>query len=1208
MANTKQGPFLYDEDEESVATASTEESDAREDYVVEDILAEQWNSDNKRMEYLVKWDSYPLHRATFEPASNLGEVLTDTWKPKKARIDRGEEAPYNLDEYWDATEQAWADQERRRKLRKAKRRGRGIKVSPDDSDETAYDDSAEHRGDLSRVRSPSPKQSQRKQPKQTVTSSVKRKGLAQKVPRRRTSVAASDSNSSDSASAGKATTDSDADSLFDEGNNTRAKPQDKISRRTTRRVGQHAPQKTTSPLQGSKRPRKTSPGHAAQPASKRSQTSPPVHERGKQPEVSQMQKPTQVRKVVPSPAARKSAPSAPESVGQKAPAPNVFAGRGVEKKRKQLVRVSGETPKNSTEPLFRKLSIQNKHQRYHRNENAPDVDALKTFDPKSGTWLESKKEAGTEQRTNTEREATQDTPNPESNVQNVTRQPLKLDTQVSSATTEQRSSGGLHRVETPQTVSGEIDGAYRRRTPPPPGKQASKDASNPPLVQPDEAISATAISEGHPKHPAIQPVRDSYAYAGVPLKSKTCWFWSRGKCNYLEPECRFAHHDTGILAEPPGAEAKARRGTCSFWARGHCKKPEEACPFAHYDTGRVATAPGLPQRGLSVASSNTSATAANAVPVMSRAGAVDPSEGAGLAMRTTNEPQHRPPPAQDATVGAPASTRRVSFQPPPLKGSCFDTGGQSPVATIAPSENVGQSPAQNLSPRESTTRGHFAKRRMSTTMSCLRATLDLVTPAELTRQRLTIKLEVVDVGILEQSVGHEPCLVVNRAVMASDFENVLCNNGLRVAVIAAGGVQFDEAADLQRMIELCRSHAVGLVAAVDNHSCAMLIYPSKLDEWKFLDNQDSGLASSEGSFQFRLFSSLPGFSVQNEKSPDQVDSTSPHGEQTIAEALAGLDRQRLLPRGNGGRRPTSVFLMIPQTHYTELKVYVDHFQRLGCNVFHSGTSGAWQYFRKRHLKESLVLIHPEVSLSRIPGLHRYLNGSGAEIFSLGVDVKVALLEEREPAFGCERLFPYGTVAFITDDVFVYHPEKAAEIIDAFAKTHKLKPEGGERNRIVTRPGLKPWLLKLACEKTGDRGRKDARWFALYEAVCKLLPPEAMDPWDPENPLSTALVVSVPPELLPSFNGLWEKNETEATDYMVNWFAGWSVLHASRYRKFMVCHEPRERMSRTITDENGRMIEQLDADPDPKGWTQKFQHIGVAGPSHVKDMLVGAKKR
>lgn len=77
-------------------------------------------------------------------------------------------------------------------------------------------------------------------------------------------------------------------------------------------------------------------------------------------------------------------------------------------------------------------------------------------------------------------------------------------------------------------------------------------------------------------------------------------------------------------------------------------------------------------------------------------------------------------------------------------------------------------------------------------------------------------------------------------------------------------------------------------------------------------------------------------------------------------------------------------------------------------------------------------------------------------------------------------------------------------------------------------------------------------------------------------------------------GMWDQDETKATDMMVEWFAGWSLLNLDKFRAFRVCYEAEE--GQLVVDANGRSLYQTTV--DPRGWTKKYQHISVVTPGQL----------
>lgn len=84
-------------------------------------------------------------------------------------------------------------------------------------------------------------------------------------------------------------------------------------------------------------------------------------------------------------------------------------------------------------------------------------------------------------------------------------------------------------------------------------------------------------------------------------------------------------------------------------------------------------------------------------------------------------------------------------------------------------------------------------------------------------------------------------------------------------------------------------------------------------------------------------------------------------------------------------------------------------------------------------------------------------------------------------------------------------------------------------------------------------RHHSNWVELYTLIDKLVPPELTDPWHPEDPSDNAPLVSVSVRHLPDYAGMWDENPKKASNYMVNWFAGWACTKATQFKRFIVVH-------------------------------------------------------
>lgn len=306
----------------------------------------------------------------------------------------------------------------------------------------------------------------------------------------------------------------------------------------------------------------------------------------------------------------------------------------------------------------------------------------------------------------------------------------------------------------------------------------------------------------------------------------------------------------------------------------------------------------------------------------------------------------------------------------------------------------------------------------------------------------------------------------------------------------------------------------------------------------------------------------------------------------------GLDEASLIPKG----ADRAVFICWPEQQRADMKLIAQYLQGLKCRVYSSNDPGAWEYFRHKYGKApSTVICHPDAPIWEMSKLYSLLINNGhAKFVTVSRRRMNGDTEHGQPLFQSHNVFPHGKVIFITDDVFYYNPDKAAEIIEQFVRDNAAKPVGGQHDRIAARPGIKSWLAKLAVERTSDRGRQDLRWMNLYYKICALCPLEDEDPDDFGRLLPSSNLVSIHPDELPSFQGLWEEDEEAATGLMVNWFAGFAFAESKHFRRFFICHEPRS--GDIAVDGNGRAINKVPK--DPKNWSVKYSHIAVMTPDEI----------
>ncbi len=319
-------------------------------------------------------------------------------------------------------------------------------------------------------------------------------------------------------------------------------------------------------------------------------------------------------------------------------------------------------------------------------------------------------------------------------------------------------------------------------------------------------------------------------------------------------------------------------------------------------------------------------------------------------------------------------------------------------------------------------------------------------------------------------------------------------------------------------------------------------------------------------------------------------------------ALAKVSKQNLSSTtllGTKNGAIDNVFIHMPKEKAGEANLLRDYFSGLQRKVYtsHDSTShDTWDFFRKNLVTSALLVVHPDENfVGTLPGLNKFIrHGAAPRTYSIGVQHSLCLGEQRPPRYEAQQLFPHGSLTFITDDVFVYFPEKALAIIEEFLEEKKLKPPGAQMSKIGARPGVKDWILKFSREKVDECDRKgepfDLRWLKCYDALDRLCPTEDENPYYRHHhvPLERSYLWSFWEGELPNYKGMWESDERKATYYMSNLFAGESRFKAWQFRRFnFVYQRPDE--------------EQVH---DPHGWGSKYCQIGVILPEQA---LKGYKK-
>lgn len=364
----------------------------------------------------------------------------------------------------------------------------------------------------------------------------------------------------------------------------------------------------------------------------------------------------------------------------------------------------------------------------------------------------------------------------------------------------------------------------------------------------------------------------------------------------------------------------------------------------------------------------------------------------------------------------------------------------------------------------------------------------------------------------------------------------------------------------------------------------MVCYPTTVQDWDFISN--NGISKS--TLRFYVQAPFP----TSLRSPSNF--TKP-GESTIidvCEKQLGLDQKRLFSGAgsdkNGQHKilDKAVFLVYPSRDSAEVYLLTAYLDKIGATIYHTDVPYAWSYFHIHH-KSGVVIFHPSMSRYwEITFFYDTLYKGNFNIFQLGIDD--TLLDHPQTTYSCVRLFAQSIATLITDDVFEHNPKQAKAVLELFLARTSPKQAGLKNDRIVTRPGLKDWLLDLIQEHPDDK-TSIHYWVAIYVLVDQLMTPGEGDSGPSMAERDIPWIISPPLDELPGYEKMWDRDQETATDYLVEWFAGWSIFERERFRRFAVLHESARRAEQTPGfDKTGGK--------DPRGFSKRHQHILVTTPN------------
>ncbi|KAH0168848.1 hypothetical protein KCU67_g3310, partial [Aureobasidium melanogenum] len=671
-----------------------------------------------------------------------------------------------------------------------------------------------------------------------------------------------------------------------------------------------------------------------------------------------------------------------------------------------------------------------------------------------------------------------------------------------------------------------------------------------------QAIAAPrSAQEAEPRfaYPSAQPNVSRFS-----RKNITCRFWFRGTCKKSETVCPYAHEWTGQMAPKHTA-------TCTYWENNQCKFTAEDCEYLHgYDFQQNVDGPR-----------REAPEDVNGFRARQRSDSPDryglrQDEAEGRRDRTSL-PNLRLRPDERTPIQSPSLASTASFEP--RNGAGRDVhmeDAEMPGPTVEPLINTAHT---------ATTPGALDEKDTADPVIISLSIRPATPPTHTMNIKLVFDNRVGRVKFLD-TIGENPSLESSEICRSRDFEAYWY---LKDKAWASGGVICTPGDAMATYLEdFLVLHSSCVAVRTDNF--VFVVYPTQNPDWKFMPHRGPEKPGLRWYLQAAVSSTSGSIVVR----PTKASFIS-----MCAEHL-DLNPEILFAANRGKHIEKFVYLCFPKGT-PETKLVEVFLNEVGAKFVHSEDCDLWsQFCGKGSTVNRVVLFHPSMnSFWKLPEFWSVL-ATGVNIFQVGVSKAIKTRLDSPIKYNCTRLFPSGTLTLITDDIFKNHPAQALQVLEIF-RSYKAKPEGGRNDRIYCRPGILAWLAELIDEDR-EKGtlNEDSPKVRCWQLVCELLGTPVAD--NSRNPFRSdmkppSMLYSPPKSEMPEYSSIWDSSEQEATEFLVNWFAGNVIDECENYRRFNVLYEQHDT---SAAQTPGLM--QPDNPKDPKEWMKKYTHIRVTTPA------------
>ncbi|KAL2852511.1 hypothetical protein BJY01DRAFT_91909 [Aspergillus pseudoustus] len=223
-------------------------------------------------------------------------------------------------------------------------------------------------------------------------------------------------------------------------------------------------------------------------------------------------------------------------------------------------------------------------------------------------------------------------------------------------------------------------------------------------------------------------------------------------------------------------------------------------------------------------------------------------------------------------------------------------------------------------------------------------------------------------------------------------------------------------------------------------------------------------------------------------------------------------------------------------------------------LYSNRVEGDWEKFvatsKKANMPGAILFHESFIGYHKVPSLRELLRRSVTGCWNISLSQPLQYVGQ---SVHKQRLFPHGGVFLITEDFMLGRLEGTLTILAWFHEWLQKKFPGNWK--LMVRPGVQNWALKQA-EISDDS--QQHKWLAMYHLLEQLGVSASDDP-SFENDYIKTFVIS--PPTLPMYGSRTAEGSPDVprdasqeyrdTDHLAEFFAGWTLVHAHRFRRFVM---------------------------------------------------------